>query len=62
MKKECRKCAHFGGICISIVMKPVLRNLRPNHVTPLLFFTSFNVTQHLCDRELELSSNLNSYH
>lgn len=42
-------------------MKPILRNLKPNHGTSLFFFTSFNVAQHLCDRELELSTNLN-YH
>lgn len=66
MKREHRKCAHFwnfGGICITIVMKRVLRNLRPKHCTLLLFLLSFNVTQQFCDRvNLEEPSNLNSYH
>lgn len=35
----------------------MLKNLRPNHSTPLFVLISFNATQHLCDRELELSSN-----
>lgn len=41
MKREHRQCAHFwnfGGICITVVVKPVLRNLRPKHDTFFFIF------------------------